>query len=240
MLPEAIRPRDLAESYATQAALHQRLAATRIGSRIGYKIGCTTKVMQDYLGLSHPCRAGLFAGVMHRTASRSASTVSSGSGSSARSRSASAAIFRRAPLPSRARASSRRSAAYMAAIEIVDDRYVDWRKTDAATLIADDYFAAGAVLGPPVAGAGLADAAALVGTTEINGREVGRGQGSDVMGHPLNALAWLANSLAEAGAYLRAGEIVLTGSLVETKWLTRGDKASITVADLGTVTLSVV
>ena len=86
----------------------------------------------------------------------------------------------------------------------------------------------------------MPDAAALIGTTEINGREVGRGQGSDVMGHPLNALAWLANSLAEAGAYLRAGEIVLTGSLVETKWLNRGDKASITVADLGTVTLSVV
>ena len=39
----------------------------------------------------------------------------------------------------------------MAAIEIVDDRYVDWRKTDATTLIADDYFAAGAVLGSPVA-----------------------------------------------------------------------------------------
>ena len=83
-------------------------------------------------------------------------------------------------------------------------------------------------------------AAALVGVTVINGREVGRGQGSDVMGHPLNALAWLANSLASAGAHLRAGEIVLTGSLVETKWLARGDKASVTVEGLGTVTLSVV
>jgi len=60
------------------------------------------------------------------------------------------------------------------------------------------------------------------------------------MGHPLNALAWLANSLAEAGTYLRAGEIVLTGSLVETKWLNRDDRASVTVSDLGTVTLSVV
>src|SRR5207244_2168394 len=104
-------------------------------------------------------------------------------------------------------------AAYMTAIEIVDDRYVDWRKTDAATLIADDYFAAGAVLGPPIPARVVRDAADLGGVTVINGGEAGQGRGSDVLGHPLNALAWLANNLAEAGAHLRAGEIVLTGSL---------------------------
>ena len=45
-------------------------------------------------------------------------------------------------------------AAYMAAIEIVDDRYADWRSTDTPTLIADDFFAAGCVLGEPVADPG--------------------------------------------------------------------------------------
>ena len=196
--------------------------------------------MQDYLGLPHPCRAGLFAGVVHPNGAALAHDDFFRVGIECeiavrlgRDLPASSAPFTREIVEPAV-------AAYMAAIEIVDDRYVDWRKTDAATLIADDYFAAGAVLGPPVPSRGVADAAALVGSTEINGREVGRGQGSDVMGHPLNALAWLANSLAEAGAHLRAGETVLTGSLVETKWLARGDKASITVADLGTVTLSVV
>jgi 2-keto-4-pentenoate hydratase len=239
VLADAIRPRDLAESYRIQAAVHERLAHTRVGSRIGYKIGCTTKVMQDYLGLPHPCHAGVFAGVVHQNgvsltfgdfchvgieceiAVRIGSDLPTGN-----------PFTRESVEPA--------VAAYMAAIEIVDDRYLDWRKTDAPTLIADDYFAAGAVLGPPVAAAHIADAAGLVGVTEINGHEVGRGQGSDVMGHPLNALAWLANSLAEAGAHLKAGEIVLTGSLVETKWLARGDKASVTVEGLGTVTLSVV
>ena len=88
-------------------------------------------------------------------------------------------------------------AAYMPAIEIVDDRYVDWRSTDTPTLIADDFFAAGCVLGAPVTDPG--DAAALVGTTVINGIEVGRGMGADVMGHPLNALAWIASSAGGAG-----------------------------------------
>src|SRR5690606_1456491 len=97
-------------------------------------------------------------------------------------------------------------AAYYAAIEIVDDRYVDWRATDAATLIADDYFAAGAVLGPEVPAAAAGDIAEAVGVTFINGVEVGRGLGRDVLGHPLNALAWLANSLTDRGIGLEAGE----------------------------------
>ena len=130
--------------------------------------------------------------------------------------------------------------AYLAAVEIVDDRYADWRKTDTPTLIADDFFAAGAVLGAPVPASVISDPASLTGATTINGVEAGRGRGSDIMGHPLNALTWLANSLGARGVSLRAGEIVLLGSLVETRWLARGDRASITISDLGTVTLAVV
>ena len=44
------------------------------------------------------------------------------------------------------------------------------------------------------------------------------------MGHPFEALAWLANSLARRGRSLRAGEFVFTGSVVETKWLNQGDR----------------
>jgi len=240
VLPDSIRPRNLVESYRTQAAVHQRLAETHIDSRIGYKIGCTTQVMQDYLGLSHPCYAGVFAGVVY------ANGVSLTHGDFCHvGIECEIAVRIGADLPPDGNPFTGESvapavAAYMTAIEIVDDRYVDWRKTDAPTLIADDYFAAGAVLGPPVAAADIADAAGLVGATAINGHEVGRGQGSDVMGHPLNALAWLANSLASAGTHLKAGEIVLTGSLVETKWMARGDKASVTVEGLGTVTLSII
>ncbi len=124
----------------------------------------------------------------------------------------------------------------MAAIEIVDDRYVDWRRMDAPTLIADDFFAAGCVLGAPVGRERRPDLAAVTGTTLINGIEVGRGRGADVMGHPFAALAWLANSLAARGLGLRQGEFVLTGSLVETRWVSRGEKVTVEVSGLGSAT----
>ena len=114
----------------------------------------------------------------------------------------------------------------MAAIEIVDDRYDDFRALDAASLVADDFFSAGAVLGAPVSvpisGWSGLDLAALRGTMTINDAEVGSGTGADVMGHPFEALAWLANHAAATGRPLAEGDVVLTGSIVETNWVETG------------------
>jgi 2-keto-4-pentenoate hydratase len=64
---------------------------------------------------------------------------------------------------------------------------------------------------------------------------VSRGTGADVLGHPHNPLAWLANHLAEEGKGLKAGQIVLTGSLVKTIWLEPGDQVTMELSGLGEV-----
>ena len=125
--------------------------------------------------------------------------------------------------------------AYFPAIEIVDDRYVKWETMGAPTLVADDFFAAGCVLGKPVARTKAPDLLKMPGRAIINGEEAGRGTGADVLGHPHNALAWLANHLAEEGKGLHAGQIVLTGSLVKTVWLNAGDRVKMELDGLGTV-----
>jgi 2-oxo-3-hexenedioate decarboxylase/2-keto-4-pentenoate hydratase len=102
-------------------------------------------------------------------------------------------------------------------------------------LIADDFFDAGCVLGEQVTEWQALDLPSLIGVTCINGVEVGRGRGADVMGHPFEALAWLANSFAQRGKHLRAGEFVFTGSVVETKWVSRGDRVVTTIEGLGKV-----
>jgi 2-keto-4-pentenoate hydratase len=75
----------------------------------------------------------------------------------------------------------------------------------------------------------------VVGRAFVNGVEAGQGTGADVLGHPHNALAWLANHLAASGKHLRAGEIVLTGSLVKTIWLKPGDRVMMDLRGLGSV-----
>ena len=67
----------------------------------------------------------------------------------------------------------------------------------------------------------------------INGQERGRGLGGDVLGHPFTALTWLANQLAGYGIGLRSGQVVLTGSVVATQWVERGDRVRVAVEGLG-------
>jgi 2-keto-4-pentenoate hydratase len=83
------------------------------------------------------------------------------------------------------------------------------------------------------------DLAALRGVASINGQNVGKGHGRDVMGNPLDALVWLANNLAARGLGLWRGDVVITGSLVTTKYPKAGDRIRFEAGDLGAVELRV-
>ena len=125
----------------------------------------------------------------------------------------------------------------MAAIELIEDLGYDYGRLDAAAMIAGNVWNAGAVLGEPVSDWRRRDLALAQARLSINGRHIGSGIGADVMGHPINALAWLANSLAAAGTPLKRGMIVMTGSMVPIQYPTAGDHISIEVSGLGSAEL---
>ena len=79
------------------------------------------------------------------------------------------------------------------------------------------------------------DLGALAGHTWIAGEPRGSGRGADVMGHPLAALAWLANRLGEFDIALREGDIVLTGSVVATQYPDGPAEAVTEIEGLGRV-----
>src|SRR3954471_18856056 len=64
-LPVLMRPRDEAEAYWVQSAVHQLISRSRFGALAGYKVGCASTASQKYLGIKRPCSGGLFAGMMH-------------------------------------------------------------------------------------------------------------------------------------------------------------------------------
>ena len=233
-LPVGSIPTDEAEGYKVQCALHE-LMRPQIGSLVGYKIGCTSKVMQDYLDIPHPCGGGVFEKGVHASGVKLAASdyVRVGVECEIAVRLAHDLLPTEAPFT--AEKVGEAVEAYFPAIEIVDDRYVKWEALGAPTLVADDFFAAGCVLGKPVARARVPDLLKVAGCAIINGNEEGRGSGADVLGHPHHALAWLANHLAGEGRGLHAGEIVLTGSLVKTVWLAASDHVRMELDGLGEV-----
>jgi 2-keto-4-pentenoate hydratase len=239
-LPEALRPHDEAQGYRLQQEVKRLLVAGGLGPAVGHKIGCTTAVMREFLGIANPCAGNVYAqGVLR------------GSGRVPRRRfvrlgiECEIAVRLSSDLKPQALPFDRDSVApavgaVMAAIEIVDDRYRDYRALGAPTLIADDFFGSGCVLGEPVSDWQRLDLAALAGTISIDGRVAGRGTGALVMGHPFEALAWLANTRVQHGLdALAAGEFVLLGSLVQTQWLNAGAQARVEIEELGVLELTV-
>jgi 2-keto-4-pentenoate hydratase len=227
-------PQTEAEGYQIQEALRGLLAAD-FGSPVGYKIGCTSAVMQQYLDIAHPCGGSVFAKGVHPSGAslRTSDYVRVGVECEIAVRLARDLAPSQRPFTADAVAQA--IDAYLPAIEIVDDRYSNWQTMGAPTLVADDFFAAGCVLGKPVARSAAPDLLDVIGRAVINGVEISRGTGADVLGHPHHALAWLANHLAADGRTLRAGEIVLTGSLVKTLWLNAGDRVTMDLSGLGSV-----
>ncbi len=237
-LPSELAPKDMTECYAIQSALNEMLTAGGHGKVVGHKIGCTTPVMQAFVGINHPATGRVFE-----------PTVMHGHGKVSRKRfvkigiECEVAVRLAKDLPPRAEPYTRESVAeavgeVMVGMELVDERYTDYRELGVRTLAADDFYNAGCVLGEPVKDWRHLDLANLTGRTWINDVEVAHGNSSLVMGHPLNALAWLANAHGEHGLPgLKAGEFILLGSVVETQWLNAGDRVRIEVSGLGSVSL---
>lgn len=124
-----------------------------------------------------------------------------------------------------------------AAIEIVDSRIADWKITFADT-VADNGSSAFFVLakeGKPLPGLDIWTAGMVM---EVNGQIVSIGAGAAALGHPLNAAAWLAQTLAKRGQPLKAGDILLAGALGPMVAITPGDHVRAVVGGVGEVSFS--
>ena len=232
-LPEDCRPADLAAAYAVQDALHRRLAAAGWGALAGHKIGCTTPVMQRFLGIDHPCAGGVFAPTVRHARRRVPPRRFLHVGVEceiavrlARDLPAAGAPYHRAGVAAAV-------GACMAAIEAVDDRYEDYRALDTPTLVADDFFNAGCVLGDAGEGWRALDLAA---SARPHDDQRGRGRRRQGRRHsrPPARGARLAGQRARlTRRSLRAGEFVLLGSVVETRWVEEGDVVEASIEGLG-------
>lgn len=125
----------------------------------------------------------------------------------------------------------------VAAIEIVDSRIRDW-KIKLADTIADLASNGAIVISESIVP--LDFDTRLVGMVFTqNGQMVATSAGAAAMGDPIEAVAWLANTLAEAGESLKAGTIVMTGALHAMVPASAGDEYVAEFDRLGSLTLRV-
>lgn len=239
-LPAELAPRDMSEAYSIQGQFVGRRAKT-LGPVSGYKIALTTPAMRAMVGLTDSVAGDMMESTIRR--------------GSARVRAADyqhlVVEFEIAfemsddvpvvDAPYTRESIAKRVGSAMAALELADDRNADYAalKDHPLMLAADNGWNEGAVLGAPVRDWAGIDLQALRGVASINGKNVGEGHGREVMGHPLEALAWVANNLASRGLGLWRGDVVITGSLVTSKFPKAGDIVRFEAGELGAVELRV-
>ena len=233
-LPAGAWPRTLDEGVAAQTALARSLGAV---PPAGFKIGATTRGMQEYLGLDGPAAGFMPADGLHGSGSALSFAAYLNPGVECE-----LAVHLGRDLPPGPCTSEQAASAVdgvMAAIEIVEKRYWDLRELGTPALVADQVFHAGAVLGEPAADWAALDLAALPGRMSVDGAIVGEGMGADLLGHPMRALAWLASSsVAAAFGGLRAGQVVMLGSVTPPIWLERPGVVEVRFPPLGVVSLT--
>ena len=224
-LPPEIAPRTEVEGAAVQRALAHR---TGNASPAGFKIGATARRMQEYLGLSGPAAGFMAIGDIHRSGAtvRFADLVRPGVECELAVRLA----HDLPPGPCTAETAAAAVGDLFAGIEIVENRYGELLELGVPTLIADQVYHAACVLGEPgTQDWRTLDLGALRGRLVVDGHQRDEGAGADLLGHPMNCLAWLAgSSVAAAFGGLRAGQVVMLGSVTPPVWLTA--PADVTVA----------
>jgi 2-keto-4-pentenoate hydratase len=225
---------DLAGAYAIQSAYVKKLEAN-LGKRVGYKIGLTSKRMQEMCGVNHP-NSGV---VFEKRVLKSGVTLSLsklgrlGIEFECCSRLGKSLAPRGRPYTLEEVAAS--VDAVCPAFEVIDDRNSDY-PLDLLSLVADNSWNEGNVLGEWKTT--WPDLGTATSVLELDGKVIDEGKGSDVLGHPLEPLRWLANNLNELGQTLSKGEMVMTGSWVTTRFPKAGEHYKYSIKGIGSVELA--
>jgi 2-keto-4-pentenoate hydratase len=227
-----------ADAYTLQFAVHDKLAAS--GDKLaGWKVALTLPQQYEPLKLSGPVFAGIYQSGLRQSG---------------------AAFEPGWPLKPGiepelvvriGKDASRGAAAYTAdsirahigavycGMELVDNRYLDVTKMSGPARIADNVLQAACVLGTEVKDWQKLDFPGLKGRSTLDGKELASGPGSAVMGGMPISLAWLANKLNEHGRVLKAGDLVLTGSVHPPAFLPGKGVARTEFAGLGETSITI-
>ena len=235
IMTQPFAPTDEASAYAIQEAFLNRVADAGDTEVWGYKIAYTNNVMRERAGIYEPVSGLILASGVHESgvALDSADYYRLGI-------ECEVAVRMGADLPASGAPYTRESVSdaiewLAASFELVDGREgaVVEGVDPSLRAIVVNISNGGAVLGERVRDWRGLDLAASSGRMLVNGEVVGEGVGADVLGHPVEPAAWLANSLIARGKNLKAGDTILTGSYAPPYLLNARDVAVAEIEGLG-------
>ena len=236
----AERPASLDEGYHVQDLLNRRFAEAGRGGIAGYKVGLTSEAIQTMYGSDQPISGVVFETGVHRSPARVALADYSHLGLEFELAVEIGSDFLPEDAPFDLGDARARIAACMPAFELIEDRHADHGDVDALSILVDNSWCAGVVLGPPCADWRSLDLANTPVSLRVNDAPPATAVAGAAMGNPLNSLVWLANQLASRGTTLKGGMIVMTGSTLATQFPEAGVRLFYEIEGLGAVEATIV
>jgi 2-oxopent-4-enoate/cis-2-oxohex-4-enoate hydratase len=228
-LTERVPGLGLTDAYAIQRQfVGRRIAA---GERIvGKKVGLTSQAVMKMLGVDQPDFGYLLDGMIYGTSQ----SVPISQFISPRAEGEIAFVLKKDLMGPGISAADVLAATegVMACFELVDSRIENW-KIKIADTIADNASCGAFVLGDRLVSPNSVDLSLCGMALEHNGEIVGTGAGAASLGSPVNAVVWLANALGRLGTALKAGEVILSGSLAGLVPVKAGDFLRVVIGGIG-------
>jgi 2-keto-4-pentenoate hydratase len=230
-------PAAIQDAYDIQER-YVALLRSEYGDAAGYKVGLTSAPMQAFCGIDHPIAGVVLARRVYRSG---ASVHRSDFGRLGLEFEIAVRIKSDVPLtgtPCTAAMIEPYIGGVCAAIELVDDRNADYTSLDVLALVADNSWNGGIVLSEFATK--WPDLESVLGRATKDHAAIGDGHGRDILGHPFNSVAWLATQLASRGVGLKAGQIVMTGSIMKTVFPVEDATYRFDLEEIGFVELQVI
>ena len=219
--------RDVDEAYAAQKAILDMFSERR-GKIAGRKIALTSKAMQEMCGIDHPIAGAIFARDVLGTGAQVCMNDFRHFGLEFELALELKEDVHPQTEPHSAEFVSGFIAAVRPAFEIIEDKNADYDKLDVLTMIADNAWCGGIVLGSKIEGWEGMDLGNISSCVYQQGAEPERTNTGAA--DPLGSLAWVLNHFSGRGITLSAGEHIITGSAVRTRFPGAGDKFRYDVA----------
>ncbi len=236
----ADRPASLDEGYRVQQLLNRRFAEAGRGATAGYKVGLTSEAIQTMYGSDQPISGVVFEKGVHRSPARIALADYTHLGIEFELAVEIGREFRPDDAPFTLEEARARVAACMPAFELIEDRNADHDDVDALSILVDNAWCAGVVLGSPRTDWRSLDLADTPVSLKVGDAPPVAAATGAAMGNPLNSLVWLANQLASRETTLEAGMIVMTGSTLATQFPAAGDRFVYEIEGLGAAEATIV
>ena len=214
-------------------AIQQRLIARRVGAGervVGKKIGVTSQAVMNMLGVFQPDFGILLDGMVYNEGQ----PIEAKTLIQPKAEGEIAFVLKHDLMGPGVSAADVIAATegVMACFEIVDSRIENW-KIKIQDTVADNASCGVFVLGDRLVDPRDVDLGTCGMVLEKNGEIVATGAGAAALGHPANAVAWLANTLGRLGMGLKAGEVVLSGSLGIMVPVQAGDSLRVSIGGIG-------